>query len=193
MMCHIYVRRLAREAAVLVLIAATIGGCTSTTSERTRATSSPQGPPTHANSGFARCAGRDLDAVIERRGSNSSAPFLLIALRDTTGTCKLTGYPQLAAYTLGGQRAVSVAIHHGTYEVRDPGPHPVIVSRRHPATFAVGTATAYARRPVLITRLVIGLPGANPDTISVHIPGGLGATAPKGKPYPIGITAFASE
>ncbi len=154
-------------------------------------------PATTASSAPARvaaCLASQLTASIARRGSTASAPFLIVALRNTaTEPCTLSGYPGIAVYAAASTAPVPIAIQHGTYEQADPGPHPVRLPAGGQASFALGTSTAYSGGTnVTITKITIRLPGRHTTAIRLDIPGGLGATSNRGAPVPVGITAFAA-
>jgi hypothetical protein len=148
---------------------------------------------TTADAGGA-CIGTQLSASIARRGSTASAPFLVVALRNTSPTgCTLNGYPTLALYPVGSSAPLPVTVEHGTYELPDPGPATVPLSSGGVASFALGTSTAYSGGlNATVVRVAIGVPGAAQKPITLTIPGGLGATASQGKALPVGITAFAA-
>ena len=54
------------------------------------------------------------------------------------------------------------------------------------ASFSIGTATAYDLPLVTVTRLLVRLP-ASTQSLPVHVQ--MGATAPRGRPLPVGVTA----
>lgn len=142
----------------------------------------------------ARCVFGDRACRLDpSTGSNASAPFIVVALTNAGPRCQLSDYPHITAYTSTSTSSVSVAVHHGTYEIPDGGPRYIIVEHGRAATFAVGTSTGFGGGIVLITRLDIQLPTNDPGSLTPHIPGGLGTTAPEGHAVPVGITAFAAE
>jgi Protein of unknown function (DUF4232) len=138
-----------------------------------------------------RCEAAELRATIKRRGSNASAPFIVVKLTGHRTGCTVNGYPRIAAYSASGN-TLALTTRHGTYEVADPGPRRVIVSPGRAALFALGTSTGYGRHPVVIARVDIPLPDAASGSIHLSIPGGLGATAP-GRRVTLGLTAFSGE
>lgn len=180
-----------RAVVCFVSIALTLAsaGCTST---------GARGRPRGADSHLARspaamhaCRPVDLSASIDRRGSNASAPFILVALTNSGARCTIGGYPRVAAYNASGSR-LGLLVRHGTYEVPDPGPHGIVLDPGHAAMFAFGTSTASGERLALIRKLAIRIPGTAAGAINLRIPGGMGASAPPSDRFPVGITAFAA-
>lgn len=143
------------------------------------------------------CRAAQLRLVVARSGSVMSQPFADLEIRDTAATpCLLRGYPAIAAWGHHGWTRrpgtqlvrLGLVLHHGLYERRDPGPHPVVVGPHHPGLFSIGTATAYqgGLHPIMIDRLVVVLPGVR-TPLRVHL--SLVATRPSGARIPVGVTA----
>jgi hypothetical protein len=131
-------------------------------------------------------------------GSVASQPFSDIALINTgTKPCVLSGYPRIEVRGVRGSDQattvpLAVAVHHGLYERKDPGPHRVVLRPRHRAFFSIGTATAYqgGLHPVTLRRLTVVLPGTHvPQALSVN----LLASGPAGGKIPVGITAVTAS
>jgi hypothetical protein len=83
-------------------------------------------------------------------GSTASAPFVIIALTNTSRSrCQLTGYPRISATgyaqstpTVTGSLPIKLT-DGAIYERTDPGPRRIELAPHGSASFALGTATAY--------------------------------------------------
>lgn len=144
------------------------------------------------------CSVDHLNMSVGRRGSVASAPYIVVWVRNQgTSTCTLTGYPAISIFGTSSRDQLSIAIHHGTYEVQDRGPHSITLPRGGIAWFAVGTSLGYqgGKNIVTITRISIGVPGGVSNQVvdlNLEPNDGLPATGNPGAPLPIGITAFSA-
>lgn len=129
---------------------------------------------------------------VTRRGSIASAPYLVIALRNTsTQRCGVSGYPDLAAYTAGSKVPLRLTVSHGTYEIPDAGATHLDLAPSSSAWFAVGTNTGIdgGKNAVTIRSLTIRHKDGSVSRIAVK--GGIGAVHdPSG--VPVGVTAYAA-
>lgn len=145
-----------------------------------------------ANSAGAACVAGQLTASITRRGSTASAPFVVIAVRNTSSVrCAVAGYPDLAAYPAGSKVALRLTVSHGTYEIPDAGATHLELASGASAWFALGTSTGIngGKNAVIISSLTIRYKGAS--VTRVVITGGLGAV-PGRSGVPVGITGYAA-
>jgi len=134
------------------------------------------------------CAAGDLSAKQTGSGAGMSQPFVVITLTNTSGTaCALDGYPAITGmWTKHARKTVHVT-RGNLGNMTDPGVSRFVVAPGGHAWFAVGAATAYDP-PVVTFRRVVFSVGAGPSVVAKVQ---LEATAPRGKAFPIGVTAFA--
>jgi hypothetical protein len=106
----------------------------------------------------------------------------------SSSPCALNGYPTITgAWTLSGRK--SVKVRNGNLQnMAGPGPARLVVAPGGHAWFAVGAATAYDPPVVTFRRLAFST-GAGSGSVTSRLR--LQASAPQGKPFPIGVTAFA--
>jgi hypothetical protein len=161
------------------------------------ATAAPGVPPASGvPSQVTSCRAAQLTAAVTDSGSQSSQPFVVIALTNTSASvCELTGYPQItatgyASSTPATTGKLQVTVTDGAiYERGDPGPQRIELSPHASASFALGTATAYDGGAHLysITRLGITVPG---DQTSVPVTVNIAASSPANQPIPVTVTAL---
>ena len=140
----------------------------------------------------ASCSARDFSARQTGAGAGMSQPYVQITLTNTSGSaCALNGYPAITgAWTRTGRKAVTVT-NRNLQNIAGPAPHRFVVPAGGHAWFAIGSATAYDPPLVTFRRFAFatssggGLAGSRKVSVSLQ------ATAPSGKPYPVGVTAFA--
>jgi hypothetical protein len=144
------------------------------------------------DSSVASCSARDFSARQTGSGAGMSQPYVQITLTNTSGAaCALDGYPTITgAWTRTGRKPVTVT-NRNLQNIAGPAPHRFIVPSGGHAWFAIGTATAYD--PPLVTFRRFGFATAPGSTLLQRrtVAVQLQATAPSGKPYPVGVTAFA--
>ena len=140
----------------------------------------------------ATCSATDLSARQTGSGAGMSQPYSLITVTNTSEVaCTVKGYPSITgAWTRTGRKPIRIT-RGNLGNMRDPGPRRIVLAPGGHAWFAVGTATAYDPPLVTFTRLSFApAPGAIvADSVMARLR--LQATAPSGKPFPIGVTAFA--
>lgn len=121
-----------------------------------------------------------------------SQPYVQITLTNRSGAaCSLDGYPSLTSgWTRTGRKPLKVS-NGNLQNIAGPAPHRFVVPAGGHAWFAIGTATAYDPPLITFRRFVFATaPGSRVhERRSVGVQ--LQATAPSGKPYPVGVTAFA--
>jgi hypothetical protein len=140
-----------------------------------------------------RCASDQLRMWLRSAGGEMSQPYARIAIRNIGSTaCALVGYPRVAAWggpaSEGGAERLAIHVRlGGFYEALDKRPKRVGLRPGSRAVFSVGTATAYSAHLMEIQRLEISLHGIGG---SLRVPLGMYATAPRGKPIPVFVTAI---
>jgi hypothetical protein len=152
-----------------------------------------RGRPWH----LAPCLSAELRAHVIEFGSNMSQPFLTIGLTNHGDrTCRVSGYPGIQAFGHhldAARHRLDIRVKDGAiYERPDPGAKLVRLQPGQTASFNIGTGMAYqgGAHPFTITRIVLTLKGLT-EAIALHAE--VGATAPAGKPIPVGVTAIASH
>jgi hypothetical protein len=138
------------------------------------------------------CSSADLSARQTGSGAGMSQPYSQITVTNTSaGFCSLKGYPAITgAWTKSGRKGIRVT-KGNLQNIAGPGPRRFVLAPGGHAWFAVGAATAYDPPLVNFTRIAFApTPGGSTAT-SVIARLRLPATAPQGKPFPIGVTAFA--
>jgi hypothetical protein len=145
-----------------------------------------------ADAGAPSCSAADLSAKQTGSGAGMSQPYSLITVTNTSGVaCTLNGYPAITgAWAKSGRKAIHVT--PGSLGNRsDPGPKRFVIAPGGHAWFAVGAATAYDPPLVTFTRISFSTSRGASVAASVTARLRLPATAPHGKAFPIGVTAFA--
>ena len=134
------------------------------------------------------CSTSHLSAKQTGSGAGMSQPFSVITITNTgSSACSLSGYPKLTgAWTKTGRKPITVTPGN-LGNMSDPGPSRISLSPGGKAWFAVGAATAYDPPLVTFRRIAFSVGGG---TVNAKL--SLPATAPKGKPFPLGVTAFAA-
>ena len=135
----------------------------------------------------AACSASHLSATQTGSGAGMSQPFSVITVTNTgSSTCSLNGYPTLTgAWTRSGRQSIHVK-DGNLGNMSDPGPSHVSLAPGAKAWFAVGAATAYDP-PLVPFRRIAFAAGGGRVTSRLVLP----ATAPQGKAFPLGVTAFA--
>ena len=142
-------------------------------------------------SAAATCATSDLSAKVTGTAAGVSQPSTFITVTNTSGyACSVKGYPTITRMkTKNGAKQITVT--NGA--VNNAPQVPVKKINLKPggkAWFAIGTATAYDPPLVTFKKMWFALePGASVSgSLKVKIT--QPATAPSGKPFPVGVTAF---
>ena len=132
------------------------------------------------------CAAGDLSAVEGASGAGMSQPFTTIVLTNRSGApCVVTGYPKIVAMATKDGNQVIAVTRGRIGNISGGGPKRITLAPGSRAWFALGAATAYDPPLVTFTRVAFRVNGGvKRVTIS------LDATAPDGKPFPIGVTAL---
>jgi hypothetical protein len=117
-----------------------------------------------------------------------SQPAVYVTLTNTSAkSCTLFGYPTITrATTKKGQQLITLrkgAVANAPHSK----PQRIVLAPRGHAWFAVGAATAYDPPVVTFTRIALTTTSGGP-TATARI--SLQATAPSGKPFPLGVTPF---
>ena len=136
------------------------------------------------------CNASDLSARQVGSGAGMSHPFVSIGLQnDGTVPCTLDGYPRLGAVRVHGGTRIRVDISRDNLmNIAGPRPRSITLAPGDHAWFAVGAVTAYDPPIVTIASVAVRL---GSSARAMVIPIALSASAPHGKPFPIGITAYA--
>jgi hypothetical protein len=159
--------------------------------------STPAGPPGNggAPAPAGACVAAQLAASPTGGGSVASQPFVTITLRNTSGSaCRLTGYAGVTAAGYpaaepGADGPLDITVVDGPLYARaDPGPQGVQLAAGGGASFSIGTGTAYDDR-YTITSVRVSVPGGGALTLDVT----MAASAPAGRPIPVGVTGFAAD
>ena len=135
------------------------------------------------------CMAADLSAKVTGGGAGMSQPAVYITVTNTSGQrCTVNGYPSLTgAWTKMGRQQISVT-NGAVMNAPESKPRRIVLAPGGSAWFAVGAATAYDPPVVSFTRMSFTVAsGAGNNTVRMS----LQATAPSGKAFPLGVTAFA--
>lgn len=164
------------SAAVAIGLASTAPSASAATSAATRAVSP--------------CTASTLSAKVTGYGEGMSQPAAYITVTNTaTQPCSLKGYPSItSAATSQGPQAISVT-NGAVMNAPESKPRRIVLAPGEQAWFAVGTGTAFVS-PIVTFRRIVFTPSAGGGTLTVRV--SLQATAPSGKPFPLGVTAYAA-
>ena len=170
--------RLKNAAAAVGSIAVAVGVLTAWVPSASASTASP-----------APCSARNLSAKVTGTGEGMSQPAVFVTVTNTSGrSCTVKGYPTIkVAKTKDGRQAFTVT-KGAVNNAPQTKPRRIVLAPSGHAWFAIGTATAYD--PPVVTFIKIAFataPGGGRARVKVSLP----ASAPTGKPFPIGVTAFA--
>lgn len=145
-----------------------------------------------AQGAASKCATSDLTAKVTGTAAGMSQPSTFVTVTNSSdSSCWVKGYPTITrARTKAGRVAISVT-HGGVQNAPSVKVKKVTLKPGGQAWFAVGTATAYDPPVRTLTRLAVAIdPGtAVADSLKVKV--SQQATAPAGKPIPVGVTPFA--
>lgn len=138
----------------------------------------------------AACSGGDLTAKVTGSAAGMSQPAAYVTVTNAgAASCFVKGYPTIAgAWTKKGKQQVAVT-NGAVANAPESKPRRIVLAPGGHAWFAVGAATAYDPPIVTFTRLSVSLPGGGTTAVRNL---GLQATAPSGKPFPLGVTAYAA-
>ena len=138
------------------------------------------------------CSSSVLSAKQTGSGAGMSQPYSQITVTNTSSTaCALGGYPSITRmWTKSGRKAITVK-RGSLGNMTDPGASRFVLGPGGHAWFAIGAATAYDPPLVTFTRVAFSTSSGATVAASVISTMQLPATAPTGKPFPIGVTAFA--
>ncbi len=135
-----------------------------------------------------KCMASDLSAKETAENAGMSQPASLITLTNISGhSCSLKGYATItAASTAKGPQDFTSG--PGLLQnAPNPKPKRIVLKDGGKAFFGVGTATAFDPPLVTFTQLTFSLvKGGDTLTVKVALP----ATAPKGQPFPFGVSAY---
>lgn len=137
------------------------------------------------------CTAADLTARVTGGGAGMSQPAVYVTVTNTsTKACSLDGYPRITgAWTVKGPQHVSVK-DGAVMNAPATKPKAIIVQPKGHAWFAIGAGTAYDPPLVTFERISVAPSSMRASFTVRHL--GLQATAPKGQPFPLGVTAFAA-
>ena len=108
---------------------------TTSTTPTTRApttTTAATGAPACTTAQLKLSLARDLGSLMEQPG----AYFALTNM--SSNACTLAGYPTLSLYTASRQIIDMIERHGDSYQINDPGVHPIVVQPRQSAYFGFG-------------------------------------------------------
>jgi hypothetical protein len=144
--------------------------------------------PTASAGDAAACSGRDLSARVTGNAAGVSQPAAYITVTNTSArTCTVRGYPTITrARTKKGRQPITVT-NGAVMNAPQNKPRTIAIAPGGHAWFAVGAATAYDPPVVTFVRLTFSPSGNGTRTVRLRLP----ASAPTGKPFPLGVTAFA--
>ncbi len=137
-----------------------------------------------------RCTAAMLSAKVTDTAAGMSQPATYITVTNTgSAACRLRGYPIITRMTTKkGPRQVTVS-HGGVQNAPQVPVKRIVLAPGAHAWFAIGTATAYDPPVVTFTGVRFtpsaGTAGGLTVTVSQQ------ASAPSGKPFPVGVTAYA--
>ncbi|MDO8733209.1 MAG: DUF4232 domain-containing protein [Actinomycetota bacterium] len=139
------------------------------------------------------CNSADLSGKATGSGAGMSQPYVVITVTNIgKASCALKGYPVLTgAWTAKGKVAIS-AKNGDLFNMPSAKVKRFVLAPKAKAWFANGSATAYDPPLVTINRIAFATSAGTSVADSSMIRSGLMATAPAGKPYPLGVTAFAA-
>ena len=134
------------------------------------------------------CSAANLSAKVTGEGAGMSQPAVYITVTNTSGkSCTLNGYPTITrAVTQKGKQPITVS-KGGVMNAPQSQPKRIVLAPRGHAWFAVGAATAYDPPIVTLTRIAFATSSGGPVTTARVV---LEASAPSGKPFPLGVTPF---
>lgn len=150
------------------------------------------GAATAAAASKPTCDTSNLSAKVTGTAAGMSQPSTFITLTNTgTTTCKLKGYPTITrVWTKKGKVAVTVT-KGGVQNAPQVKVKKVVLKPGQHAWFAIGTATAYDPPVVTLTKVAVATAAGTSVADSLKVKISQQATAPKGKPIPIGVTPYA--
>jgi hypothetical protein len=134
------------------------------------------------------CSAADLSAKATGSGAGMSQPAVYITVTNTSSrTCTLNGYPTITrAATKKGKQAITVT-KGGVMNAPQAKSKRIVLAPSGHAWFALGAATAYDPPVVTFVRVRFATAPGGPTALSRI---SLQATAPSGKPFPLGVTPF---
>ena len=135
------------------------------------------------------CAGAGLSAKVTGGAAGMSQPASYVTVTNTTSQpCSVHGYPTInGAWTKKGKQQITVS-NGSVMNAPATKPKTIVLAPNGKAWFAIGAATAYDP-PVVTFRRMSFTTGSGGNAVVRKL--GLLASAPSGKPFPIGVTAFA--
>jgi copper(I)-binding protein len=134
------------------------------------------------------CSAAGLSARATGAGAGMSQPAVYVTVTNTSSTtCTLFGYPTITrAVTKNGRQSITVS-KGGVMNAPQAKPKRIVLAANGHAWFAIGAATAYDPPVVTFTRIRFATASGGP-TATARI--SLQASAPSGKPFPLGVTPF---
>ncbi len=138
------------------------------------------------------CAATSLTAKATGSGTGMSQPYTVFTVTNASSKpCTLKGYPVLTgAWTAKGKVAISIS-NGAVMNMPSVKVKAFVVAPKGNAWFAIGSGTAYDSPLVTIRRFTFATTAGASVAQSSLVEADLQATAPTGKPYPLGVTAFA--
>lgn len=137
------------------------------------------------------CDPSDLSAKVTGTAAGMSQPTTFITVTNTSdSSCTLKGYPTITRLkTKNG--AQKIVVKSGAVMNAPQVPvKKLTLAPGNKAWFAIGTATAYDPPLVTFTKLAFALAADSSVSDSLKVKISQQATAPSGKAFPIGVTAF---
>jgi len=138
--------------------------------------------------GTPTCGPAMLSAKVTGTAAGMSQPTSFVTVTNTgASTCTLKGYPKITrAWTKKGKVAIAVT-NGGVQNAPQVKVRTVTLKPGQHAWFAIGTATAYDPPVVTLTKVAFTTDATSPIKVKVSQQ----ASAPSGKPIPVGVTAYA--
>ena len=134
------------------------------------------------------CGTGSLTAKVTGGGAGMSQPAVYITVTNVSGkACTVAGYPRITNVRTK-QGPVQVTVSNGdVMNAPQAKPKTIVIAPNGHAWFALGAATAYDPPLRTLTRVAFSTsPGGAHAATSIS----LQATGPKGKPIPLGVTAW---
>lgn len=137
------------------------------------------------------CETSDLSAKVTGTAAGMSQPSTFITVTNTSGSsCTVKGYPTITRMkTKNGKQKITVT-NGAVMNAPKVKVKKLTLAPGGKAWFAIGTATAYDPPLVTFTKVAFALDAGTSVSDSLKVTTSQQATAPSGKPFPVGVTAF---
>ena len=149
-------------------------------------------PSAGAAAGPPECTTTDLSIKSKAGGAGMSQPSIYVTIRNTKTTdCFVKGYPVIAnAYSKAGEQQIKVT-NGNIMNAPAAKPQTIVLGPGKQAWFALGASTASGSKMTTLTSFWFK-PSKNEAASTPGLPiyGSLQASAPKGKPFPLTVTAY---